>query len=134
VQGEKTMQFKVVTGGAEIIPFRKPAGGARLSMRDRMDVTYWQESARQFGYDRLVIHERAPCDPPDVDSFLSIYRRGEAWSRWGVARCGSTVLAWCSVSGADLGQFATVAEALGTLFAGSSPPPRPRGQVIAAFG
>ncbi len=128
------MQFKVVAGGAEIIPFHRANSGARLSMRDRMDVTYWQESARQFGYDRLVIHERTECDPPEVGSVLSIYRSGEAWSRWGVARCGATVLAWCSVSGADLGQFATVAEALGTLFGGASPPPRPQGEVIAAFG
>ena len=129
------MQLNVLRTGAEIIPFTRRADrGARLSLRDRMDVTFWQESARQFGYDRLVIHERAECDPPDVDSFLSIYRRGEAWSRWNVARCGATVLAWCSVSGADMGHFTTVAEALGTLFTGATPPARPKGEVISAFG
>jgi hypothetical protein len=129
------MQLEVVAGGANIIPFARPVSGqARLSMRDRMDVTVWQESARQFGYDRLVIHERAPCDPPDVDSFLSIYRRGEVWSRWGVARCGATVLAWCSVSGVDMGRFESVGEALRALFSASSPPPSRRyGNVVAAF-
>jgi hypothetical protein len=129
------MQLNVLRTGAEIIPFTRRADrGARLSLRDRMDVTYWQESARQFGYDRLVIHERAPTDPEDVDSFLSIYRRGEAWSRWGIARCGATVLAWCSVSGMDVGRYDTVAEALGTLFTGSTAPAeRYRAKVIAAF-
>jgi hypothetical protein len=128
------MQLKVVGGGAEIIPFtRRSDRGARLSLRDRMDVATWQESARQFGYDRLVIHERMPLDPEDVDSFLSIYRRGEAWSRWGIARCGATVLAWCSVSGMDVGRYDTVSEALGMLFTGTAVGTRVRGEVIAAF-
>ncbi len=99
-----------------------------------MDVTSWQEPAFAQGYDRLVIHERAPCDPPDVDSFLSIYRRGEPWSRWGVARYGASVLAWCSVSGMDLGHFGSVGEALGSLLGGAAPPRRVPGEVIAAFG
>ena len=130
-----SMQLKVVSAGADIIPFaRRAVQGVRLSMRDRMDVTSWQESARQFGYDRLVIHEHGPCDPDDVDSFLSVYRRGEAWSRWGIARCGASVLAWCSVSGMDVGRYESVAEALGTLFSGSfTPAELPRGEVISAF-
>jgi hypothetical protein len=99
-----------------------------------MDVSYWQESARAFGYDRLVIHERTSCDAPGVDSFISVYRNGDAWSRWGVARCGASVLAWCSLSGADMGRFASVAEALGTLLTGAAAPAAKRGEVIAAFG
>ncbi len=129
------MQLQVVSGG-NVIPFapRPHAVGARLSIKDRMDVTSWQEPAFAQGYDRLVIHERAPCDPPEVDSFLSIYRRGEPWSRWGVARCGSSITAWCSVSGMDLGQFGSMGEALGSLLGGAAPPRRGPGEVIAAFG
>jgi hypothetical protein len=102
-----------------IIPFppRPPLAG--LTSRDRIEVWRWQEEARQLGYDRLVIHDREPFDPPDTDSFLSIYRTGESWSRWGVSRRGSSVLAWCSKTGADLGPFASVSEALMAILPGS---------------
>jgi hypothetical protein len=101
---------------AIIIPFAGRVSRTGLSLRDRMEVASWQAQADHYGYDRMVIHERAACDPPDVDSFLSIYRQGEAWARWGLARCGSTVLAWCSVTGADIGRYATIGEALRALF------------------
>jgi len=44
------------------------------------------------------------------------------------------VLAWCSVSGMDLGHFGSVGEALGSLLGGAAPPRRVPGEVIAAFG
>jgi hypothetical protein len=98
-----------------------------------MEVAMWQGRLLPFGCDRMVIHERGPCDPPDLDSFLSIYRQGEAWARWGLARCGSSVLAWCSVTGADIGRFATVGDALGALFPVSpgAARNRPSAEVIA---
>jgi hypothetical protein len=134
------MQLQVVLNG-NVIPFAPRAAGvggtaltgARLSMRDRMDVTSWQEPARACGYDRLVIHERTPCDPPDIDSFLSIYRHGESWSRWGIARCGASVLAWCSVSGKDFGRFASVSEALGSLLGVGGAMRRETCEIIPAF-
>jgi hypothetical protein len=102
-----------------IIPFppRPPLAG--LTSRDRIEVWRWHEEARLLGYDRLVIHDREPFDPPDTDSFLSVYRAGESFSRWGVSRRGSSVLAWCSKTGADLGPFASVSEALTALLAPS---------------
>jgi hypothetical protein len=98
-----------------------------------MEIAAWQGRLQPFGCDRMVIHERGPCDPPDLDSFLSIYRRGEAWARWGVARCGSSVLAWCSVSGRDVGRFASVGDALGALFPAlpGAAPVRPSAEIIA---
>jgi len=99
----------------------RAAAGARLNMRDRMDVAQWRETAHRAGYDRLVIHEKTPFDPPELDSFLGIYRRGEAWSRWCVARCGASVTAWCSVSGRDIGRFGSVAEALTAVLGGGEP-------------
>lgn len=131
------LQLQVVSslpGYTNVVAFALPAStGARLSIRDRMDVTSWLEPAFARGYDRLVIHERTECDPPEIDSFLSIYRRGESWSRWGVARCGATVLAWCSVSGMDIGRFASMAEALGSLLEGRVAPRRGTGEVISVF-
>ncbi len=80
-----------------------------------MDVALWQGDA---GAVRLVIHERMPADPADLHSYLAVHRRGEAWSRWGVTRCGATVLAWCSVTGRDVGRFSSVTQALGALLGG----------------
>jgi hypothetical protein len=101
-----------------------------------MDATMWQEAARRHGFDRLVVHERAPDDPPDVESFISLYRRGEQWARWGIARCGSSVLAWCSFTGADVGRFASVADALSALLpcGGQAAPPHANGEIVRAFG
>jgi hypothetical protein len=132
-------QLEVVSAGgqANIVAFAPRAGGsARLSLSDRMDATTWLEQARRYGYDRLVVHERNPDDPPDIDSFLSIYRHGEVWARWGIARSGGSVLAWCSVSGADVGRFSSVADALSALLCCGSQgaPKRTPAQVIRAFG
>jgi hypothetical protein len=123
----------VALAGATVIPFAGQISRTGLSLRDRMEVASWQGRLQPFGCDRMVIHERGPCDPPDLDSFLSIYRKGEAWARWGLARCGSSVLAWCSVTGADIGRFASVGDALGALFPASpnAAPGRPSAQIIA---
>ena len=96
----------------------------------------WQEAARLHGFDRLVVHERSPDDPPDVQSFISLYRHGEQWARWSIARSGGSVLAWCSVTGADIGRFASVADALSALVprGGHVAPPRSDAEVVRAFG
>jgi len=132
-------QLEVASVGstAKIVPFAaRPGGSARLTLSDRMDATIWREQARRHGYDRLVVHERSPDDPPEVESFISLYRCGEMWARWGIARCGSSVLAWCSVSGADVGRFASVADALSALLprGGHVAPSRMNAEVVRAFG
>ena len=99
-----------------VIPFEGRVSPFGLSLRDRMDVALWQSRLRHLGYDRVVIHERNAGDPPEVESFLSIYREGDAFARWGVARRGDRVLAWCSATGEDVGGFASVGEALMALF------------------
>ncbi len=80
-----------------------------------MEVHRWREQARSFGYDRLVIHERLAGDPPEVGSFLSVYRRGEPWSRFGITRVAGRVLAWCCRTGSDIGRFDSVSAALHAL-------------------
>jgi hypothetical protein len=99
-----------------VIPFVQRTPVAGLTSRDRIEITCWQQDARRLGYDRLVIHEREWFDSPDVGSFLSIYRMGEPWARWGVARRGMSILAWCSLTGDDFGPFVSVTDALLTLF------------------
>jgi hypothetical protein len=120
--------------GAVIAFAPRSGSSARLTLCDRIDVTQWQEQASRHGYDRLVIHERGPMDPPDVESFLSVYPRGDMWARWGITRSGASVLAWCSRSGSDIGRFASVGDALSALLRGGKGGPGGSGQVIRAFG
>jgi hypothetical protein len=94
---------------------------ASLTIRDRMQVEGWRESARDFGYDRLVIHEHQPGDPPEVGSFLSVYRCGEPWARFGVTRMGDSIVAWCSTTSVNLGRFASIGQALLALLPEQAP-------------
>jgi hypothetical protein len=99
--------------GSNVVAFRPaPSSPARLTLRDRLDIDAWRDQASMRGYDRLVIHERCCFDPPEFEAFLGIYRRGEAWARWNVARCGAWVLAWCSANGTDIGRFDSMGDAL----------------------
>src|SRR5579864_2490007 len=89
-----------------VIPF--PAVGLRqnrLTMRDRIQVLAWVERARGLGYDRIVIRDRHPQDDPHIGDFLAIYRSGEPWAAWGVARHGPFIRVWRCATGADLGEF-----------------------------
>ena len=86
--------------------------GSCLTPHDRIDITAWQERATLAGFDRMVIHDRDDGDASDVGNFLSVHRSGEAWSRWGFARAGGRLRAWCCLSGADVGEFDSMADAL----------------------
>jgi hypothetical protein len=96
----------------QIIPFPQRSPLVGLTSRDRIEVSNWHEDARQLGFDRLVIHERESFDPPETGSFLSVYRTGQAWSSWGIMRRGASVQAWCSKTGADVGPFPSISDAL----------------------
>ncbi len=84
-----------------------------------MQVGFWQDRARQAGFDRMVIHDRDEGDASEVGNFLSVHLRGQAWSRWGFARGGNTVRAWCCLTGADVGEFASMNEALTAVLRGA---------------
>ncbi len=115
------VQPEVANSGYDnVVHFRPRAAepGASLSLRDRMAVALCQDAAQEAGYDRLVIHERSAFDPPEVESFLGVYRRGEVWARWGIARCGAQLTAWSSATGRDIGRFASMEEALRAVLTG----------------
>ena len=95
-----------------------------------MDTSDWHDAARLAGYDRLVIHSRDCGDAQEVGNFLSVYRRGESWSRWGFARYRGVVRAWCCLSGADVGEFATLAEALASVLNGMAPDRSRKPQIV----
>jgi hypothetical protein len=124
----------VVISFASHTPSRDDAPPNRiacLTSRDRIDITRWQDRARQAGYDRMIIHDRDAGDVQDVTNFLSVYRSGEAWSRWGFVRVGSVVRAWCCVTGADIGEFATMSGALEAVLQGTAKRPAAPAQVVA---
>ena len=89
--------------------------GSCLTAQDRMQVGFWQVRAREAGFDRMVIHDRDEGDATEVGNFLSVYRRGQAWSSWGFARAGSRLRAWCCLTGTDVGEFTSMDAALATV-------------------
>jgi hypothetical protein len=91
---------------------REAAQGRCLTPHDRIIVTRWQDRARAAGFDRMVIHDRDEGDASDVGNFLSVHCNGQSWSRWGFARAGRQIRAWCCLTGSDVGQFATLDDAL----------------------
>jgi hypothetical protein len=85
-----------------------------------MELTRWQDQARQLGYDRMVIHTRDDLDDVAVGNFLSVYRSGEAWSRWGFVRDGAIIRSWCCLSGADVGEFESLGDGLEAVLSGAA--------------
>ncbi len=99
-----------------VIPFTGRVSRVGLSLRDRMEIAVWQPRLRHLGFERVVVHEHGAFDPPELESFLSLYRQGEAFARWGLTRKGDSVVAWNSVTGADVGRFESMEEAFLALF------------------
>lgn len=103
---------------AIVIPFPRPEFRQnRLTMRDRMRALTWAETARGLGYQRVVIRERHPEDDPQIGDHVAIYRAGEPWAAWGVARHGASLRVWRCATGADLGDFESIDEALEAIVA-----------------
>ena len=112
--------------GARILAFARRGAfagslNACFTARDRMEVFAWQETASAAGYDRMVIHDRDTGDAQEVGNFLSVYRRGESWSRWGFARQGQAISGWCCLTSMDMGQFDTLADAFATVLKAARP-------------
>jgi len=123
---------------SNVIPFApKPRAAAYLTPLDRMEIHRWREHASRLGYDRMVIHDREPGDFSEMGNFLSVYRAGESWSRWVFARNGSVVSVWCSLTGADMGEFPSLQVAFQTVMpapAGLRPAvPEPYSNVVMHF-
>ncbi len=124
-----------------VVPFvPRVAQRQHLTMRDRMSAASRAAELPLLGYDRLVIHSRLPGDPPELGDLLLIYRTGEPWASWGFARQGDAIMAWCCATGADVGRFGDLDEALAhvlappcTLPAGQVPPRRLPAEPIRLF-
>jgi len=114
----------------------RPRGAAYLTPLDRIDISLWREQARFAGYDRMVIHDREPFDSPDVGDFLCVYRAGECWGRWGFARRCDRILAWCCITGGDIGEFSSLAHAFESVLPATKmalPPTADTHKVVTTF-
>lgn len=96
-----------------VVAFRPRAAAVPgLTAADLAEAFQWREALTGQGYDRILVHEREFGDPPEFGSFLSLYRTGEPWARWSIARAGDNLTAWCCLTGADIGVFDSVTAAL----------------------
>jgi hypothetical protein len=89
----------------------RPRATTYLTPSDRQAIARWKEHILSAGFDRATIHEREPGDHAEVGNFLALHRTGEAWAHYLFARRGPTIVAWCGVSGADIGTFPTIGDA-----------------------
>ncbi len=83
-----------------------------LTLLDRTQALRWQADEADRRGVRLAIYHRRQDDPPEIGDFVSIYRQNERFAAWGVARRGPSLRLWRSATGADIGEFATMREAL----------------------
>ncbi|MBV9735127.1 MAG: hypothetical protein JO209_04400 [Acidisphaera sp.] len=114
------MRIQTELASAKILPFPvQVEDDSRLTMRDRMAILAWQETARGQGYGRFLFSGGESLREP-AGEYLSIYRDGEAWAAWCIAREGPWVHLWRCATGADLGEFRCMEDALAAI-----PPARP---------
>ncbi len=110
------MQSALHLSTATILPFMPRRGVEnRLTAQDRIDALVWESTVDPASCGRMIIHHRQHNDDPEIGDFISIYRQNSSWATWGVARRGAVVSLWRCATGADLGEFATVREALATI-------------------
>ena len=88
---------------------------------DRLALADWQTLGAS-GYARVLIEDGQPGTLPDCGAYALVYRPGESWACWGLTRrLGAVpgIMAWRCSTGATLGLYATMDEALRALpFAG----------------
>ncbi len=110
----------VISFALHVARAQATAHGACLTPTDRIVISNWRDRASSAGFDRMIVHDRDENDACEVGNFLSVYRCGQAWSRWGFARNGSRIDAWCCLTGADVGSFASLPEALEQVLDGAA--------------
>ncbi len=116
------------TTGATILPFptqRRPENW--LTTLDRVEALRWEADEAAAEGVRVAIYNRQQNDAPEVGDFVSIYRGDERWAAWGAARRGRSIKLWRSANGADIGEFATMQEALAAVSRTSRPRDRTAG-------
>ena len=83
-----------------------------LTAADKRDIETSAPFARALGYGRLVVHSVETADGCGADEIVSAYRAGETWSTWAFARSGDLIVAWNALTGADMGAFPDMLQAV----------------------
>jgi hypothetical protein len=102
-----------------VVRFPAPARPVanRLSMRDRIEALSWADDIRQFGYTRIVFDTSAQELDPELGDFLLVYRRDAKWATWGVGCVEDRFMLWRPATGATVGWFPTLRDALDNILA-----------------
>lgn len=108
---------------AIIIRFPGRAGAVGFTASDLMELYRWQP-----GGNRLEIGEKFD----GLGQFAQVFKAGESWASWAISREDGQIRLWNSLTQADIGRFATVQEALGTLPGAEklAECPRPTAEVV----
>ena len=110
------LDARTAVHGATILMFPSRPGAAEgFTFADRMALQSWSMRATALGYGRVLIEPGCPGGGPDRASYALIYRRNDPWSRWGLSRGPGGITVWCSLTGADHGDFRTMDAALASL-------------------
>jgi hypothetical protein len=99
--------------GAVVLPFApRRTHPLSLNVTERIEALRWADAARAHGVRRLCIHEPEAGDDPAVGSFVLIYREHDIWAAWGIAARPGSFEVWRPSSGATVGWYRTLRDAL----------------------
>ena len=86
-----------------------------FNSRDLIALTCWMQRADAHGYRRVLIEGGTGEGGPEEGGYVLIYPPQQDWARWGLARSGEQIVIWNCGTGADLGRFPTMLQALESL-------------------
>lgn len=87
----------------------------RFASRDLMALTQWMQRGEAHGYRRILIEAGSDTDSPEEGGYVLIYSRDCDWASWGVAPSAGGFAVWHCGTGADLGRFSSMLQALDSL-------------------
>jgi len=98
----------------KLIALRTAHRRNRLSPQDISQAKAWAGgSARHWCRIEICAD---PSEDERIGDFVSIYRLHDPFASWGAARRGTRILLWRSDFGTDIGYFARMSEALGSVY------------------
>lgn len=85
-----------------------------LTTADRIALATWH-GGRRGSFTRTVLEGGTPGASPDRGGYILVYRDGDGWATFGLARGCAGVLVWRCSNGAVLGTYPTMTVALAAL-------------------
>ena len=86
-----------------------------FNSRDLIALTCWMQQSDAHGYRRVLIEGGSGQGGPEEGGYVLIYAPTRDWASWGIARSGDDIALWNCGSGADLGRFPSMLQALESL-------------------